>query len=129
MDNQTTQPSAAEQIMAAAGYRRETVGGNLQAWRKDHPAGEGPHASANGEFSLITADGDCDADPLAIIWTAGRYRSADAAATIATDPHHTSLARALDRVATLTVQDAPAEAQSKAAAPERFTHQPGIGEE
>jgi hypothetical protein len=88
--------SAAETVMTAAGYRREASGGNLETWRKDHDT---------GEYSLITADGDCDADPLATIWTCGRYRNEGAAVACAADPLHTSLARALERVATLTVAD------------------------
>jgi hypothetical protein len=105
---ETNTPSQAEQIMSAAGFRRERAGGNLECWRLDH---------AGGEFSLITADGDCDADPLAIVWTCGRYRNEGAGTACAEDPHHTSLARAIERVATLTVQDeAPTDVSAEAAA-------------
>jgi hypothetical protein len=113
MDDQNTAaatPSEAEKIMTAAGWRREDMGGNVQAWRKD---------LENGEFALINADGDCDADPLAIVWTAGRYRTLVpdfADRVLAIDPHHTSLARALDRVATLAVADEPTPADEPATA-------------
>jgi hypothetical protein len=99
-----TAPSAAEQMMTGAGWRREDTGGNVQAWRKD---------LENGEFALITADGDCDADPLEIVWTAGRYRAGSDGSAVALDPHHTSLARAIERVATLAVADLSTEASAK----------------
>jgi len=119
MTDQTTAtaatPSAAEQIMTAAGWRRENMGGNVQAWRKD---------LENDEFALITADGDCDADPLAIIWTAGRYRKDAAYIDGTMSPHHTSLARAIERVATLAVADDVSAAGSAAEPDLIFQHQP-----
>jgi hypothetical protein len=101
-DVAATAPSRAEAIMTAAGWRRETAGGNLECWRLDHE---------RGEYALITADGDCDADPLAGVWTCGRYRNEGAGVACAQDPHHYSLTRALERVATLTVQDEPRAAE------------------
>jgi hypothetical protein len=102
MDNQNTaavtatEASEAEKVMTAAGWRRESMGGNLQAWGKDQDA---------GEYLLISADGNCDADPLATVWTCGRYKAKDDPAAVILSPHHYSLARALERVATLAVQD------------------------
>jgi hypothetical protein len=116
------EPSAAQKIMTVAGFRREAMGGNVEAWRKD---------LAEGEFELISADGECDADPLATVWTAGRYRDAAAGATIAQDPHHTNLARAIERLATLTVQGAaPADLSTETSAnvDQGFQDQPDLSE-
>ena len=118
MDDQNTAAtatvSAAEQIMTAAGWRRESMVGNLQAWGKDQP---------NGEYLLISADGSCDADPLEIIWTCGRYKANADPATVLLNPHHTSLARALEDVAKLTVQEAPAPVVTASQAEPHFADQ------
>jgi hypothetical protein len=107
--------SEAERIMTAAGWRRTVGASGLAVWRIDH---EGE------DHSLITADGNADADPLAIVWTCGRYRSEGGFSACLLDPIHRNLAQSLAIVATLQVQDEPEQdapiAVTAALSPDRF---------